>query len=67
MAHRKVDVDDIIGDEDGWIEDENTIPFETLERAGLERVELGKQQLSRGTTLKGIFTYCFRYQEQQID
>ncbi len=61
MAHRKVDVDDIIGDEDGWIEDENTIPFETLERAGLERIELGKQQLSRGMQLsKGLrlARYC---------
>ena len=57
MAHRKVDVDEIVGDEDAFLEPEMDInagagasvhSLEVLEGVGRERVEVAKQALSRG-------------------
>ena len=53
MAHRKVDVDEIIGDDEGFLEGEveGGVSFpsnEVLETAARDRIEMGKNLLSRG-------------------
>lgn len=56
MAHRKVDVDEIVGDEDAFLEPDvvdvgggvSAHSLEVLEAVGRERVEVAKQALSRG-------------------
>jgi hypothetical protein len=52
MAHRKVDVDEIIGDEDAFLEPDvdggATQSIEVLENVARGRVEAAKQLLSRG-------------------
>jgi hypothetical protein len=50
MAHRRVDVDDIIGDEDAFVEEINTSSIEELNSLAVSRTETAKQAISRGTT-----------------
>lgn len=53
MAHRKVDVDEIVGDEDAFLEPDveggaSLHSLEVMETVGRERVEAARQLLSRG-------------------
>jgi hypothetical protein len=48
VLDRKVDVDEIIGDDDAFLEVDEVIPLQVLEGAAQQRVEQAKGLLSRG-------------------
>ena len=51
MAHRKVDVDEIVGDEDAFIESEildPSVSVQVLNQVASTRLEKAKELLSRG-------------------
>ena len=54
MAHRKVDVDEIVGDEDAFIESEildPSVSVEVLNQVASSRLEKAKELLSRGAII----------------